>query len=105
MRSLHLQVISEQDAVKVGQAYFPAHLVQKLLTEMVKEACKAENIAFKPRMGKQTLLALLCRQLFLANKVSLPNKENLTRDDIVFTLQLSFSCTARDCFYVLHVRF
>ncbi len=43
--------MSEKDAVKVGQAYFPAYLVKKLLVEMVKEACKAESIAFKSKMA------------------------------------------------------
>ena len=84
--STPLQVISDEDATKVDQAYFPSFLSAKLTVEMIKEACKVEKIPVPPKKGKQELLRHLGRELFKARKVKIPNKTNLNRDDIVFNL-------------------
>lgn len=78
-------MISDEGALKVGQAYFPAYLASKLTVGMIREACKVEGVPLqgKGRVGKEELLTHLGQELFKAKKVKVLG-DDITRDSIVF---------------------
>ncbi len=79
-------MISDEDANRIGVSYFPPFVAKNLTVGIVREACKALEIAFPKKMNKQALLTHLGRQLFQQRRVKVPAIPNFTRDQIVFDL-------------------